>query len=293
MRNGSGVYVAPAGNPVVTNTVIQSSWANTLVTDLGNELTNSLPRDGQAPMLAPLKVVDGTQTAPGLTFNSDTNTGLFRPGSGSVALSVGGSEQLRVVSGSVLLGQTSSTGERLQLTGDLKVTGNTALSGTLTVGGSSVVVANSSPTLAALTVTGAATVGTTFGVTGATTLTGTLTPNSTVAYGANYTELQNSITATSTTTVNCSLGNIFTVAMNASITTLTISNVPASGRVFTLTLFLKQDGTGSRTVSWPGAIKWPGGTTPTLTTTANKTDVVTLTTFDAGTTWYGFSTLNF
>lgn len=47
MRNGSGVYIAPAGNPVITGTVIQTSWANTLVTDLGNELTNSLPRDGQ------------------------------------------------------------------------------------------------------------------------------------------------------------------------------------------------------------------------------------------------------
>lgn len=38
------------------------------------------------------------------------------------------------------------------------------------------------------------------------------------------------------------------------------------------TLFLKQDGTGSRTVTWPGTVAWPGGTTPTMTSTANKSD---------------------
>jgi len=41
---------------------------------------------------------------------------------------------------------------------------------------------------------------------------------------------------------------------------------------------LKQDGTGSRTVTWtpeaaPATIYWDNGTKPTLTTTANKTDV--------------------
>lgn len=39
------------------------------------------------------------------------------------------------------------------------------------------------------------------------------------------------------------------------------------------TIILKQDGTGSRTVTWFSGIKWPGGTTPTLTTTAGKYDV--------------------
>ncbi len=134
MRNGSGVYVAPAGNPVITGTVIQTSWANSLVTDLGNELTNSLPRDGQAPMLAALKLIDGTAVAPGITFNSDTNTGLFRPGASSLALSVAGVEVIRLSSTSVLIGQTSSTGEKLQITGDAKLTGALAVSGAVAIG---------------------------------------------------------------------------------------------------------------------------------------------------------------
>ena len=41
-------------------------------------------------------------------------------------------------------------------------------------------------------------------------------------------------------------------------------------------LKLKQDGTGSRTVTWFATINWAGGSAPTLTTTANKAD------------WFGF-----
>ena len=46
-RNGSGTYTLPAGNPVVTNTTISSTWANTTLTDIANALTGSLSADGQ------------------------------------------------------------------------------------------------------------------------------------------------------------------------------------------------------------------------------------------------------
>ena len=39
-------------------------------------------------------------------------------------------------------------------------------------------------------------------------------------------------------------------------------------------LRILQDGTGSRTVTWFSTIKWAGGTAPTLTTTADKADVL-------------------
>jgi hypothetical protein len=38
-------------------------------------------------------------------------------------------------------------------------------------------------------------------------------------------------------------------------------------------LIIIQDGTGSRTASWNAVFKWPGGTAPTLTTTASAKDV--------------------
>ena len=52
--------------------------------------------------------------------------------------------------------------------------------------------------------------------------------------------------------------------------TLAFSNVATDKAVF---LRLKQDGTGSRTVTWPAGVVWPSGAAPTLTTTAGRTDV--------------------
>lgn len=47
-RNGSGTYSLPAGQPVVTGTVISSTTFNTLTSDLSTALTQSLAIDGQS-----------------------------------------------------------------------------------------------------------------------------------------------------------------------------------------------------------------------------------------------------
>jgi hypothetical protein len=52
--------------------------------------------------------------------------------------------------------------------------------------------------------------------------------------------------------------------------TLALTN-DSDGQAFLIVL--KQDATGSRTVTWWSGILWPGGTVPTLTTAANKRDV--------------------
>lgn len=58
----------------------------------------------------------------------------------------------------------------------------------------------------------------------------------------------------------------------------------AAGKGFLLAL--KQDSTGSRTATWPGTVLWAGGTAPTLTTTAAKTDLLSFVCLD-GTHWLG------
>jgi hypothetical protein len=93
--------------------------------------------------------------------------------------------------------------------------------------------------------------------------------------------------STGTLTLNLENGNVFEVSLNANVTTLTISNPPASGTAGSFTLKLQADGT-ARTITWGAAVKWPGGTAPTLTSTNNKVDVLVFVTMDAGTTWYGF-----
>lgn len=101
-RNASGTYALPAGNPVVTATIIQSSWANTTLSDLATEMTDSLDRSGKGGMLAPLLSVDGTQLLPGLSFNLETSTGVFRPAANTLGFSVAGTEQLRLTGAGVL-----------------------------------------------------------------------------------------------------------------------------------------------------------------------------------------------
>ena len=55
-RNGTGTYVLPTGNPVVSGTAITSTWANTTLNDIANTLTQSLASDGQTPMTGNLNV---------------------------------------------------------------------------------------------------------------------------------------------------------------------------------------------------------------------------------------------
>lgn len=51
-------------------------------------------------------------------------------------------------------------------------------------------------------------------------------------------------------------------------------------------VLLTQDATGSRTVTWPSAAKWPAGTAPTLTTTAARRDAFRFRCYD-GSNWVG------
>lgn len=101
-------------------------------------------------------------------------------------------------------------------------------------------------------------------------------------------EISSGPTVGATTTVDLSKGMNHIVTLTAN-TTLAITNVDqAPNRVSTVNLVIKQDATGGRTIGWPTGTKWPNGVAPVLTTTANATNVVTLMTTDAGTTWLGF-----
>ena len=101
------------------------------------------------------------------------------------------------------------------------------------------------------------------------------------ALTGNYTE--GVITANTSTAYTIALTSgtlqILTLTGNCTFTFPTAT----AGKSFTL--LLKQDGTGSRTVTWPAAVKWPGGTAPTITSTASKTDKYIFTA--DGTYWVG------
>jgi hypothetical protein len=81
---------------------------------------------------------------------------------------------------------------------------------------------------------------------------------------------------------------VFDVELTENVTSLSLLHPPAAGRAAALTLIIRQDATGGRTIAWPATIKWPGGAPPALTSAAGATDVAALVTRDGGSTWYGF-----
>lgn len=103
-----------------------------------------------------------------------------------------------------------------------------------------------------------------------------------------YSETISTVSSSSgSLTLDIENGNVFDVTLTENITTLTINNPPVSGKACYITLILKQDATGGRTVTFPASVNWSGGTAPTLSTDPNAVDVLKLLTTDGGTSWYG------
>ena len=84
--------------------------------------------------------------------------------------------------------------------------------------------------------------------------------------------------------VDLELGNVFTYTLSGG-QTLTFTNPAASGTACSFTLIITNG--GSATLTWPTSIDWAAATAPTLT--ASGVDVLTFTSIDGGTIWYGIA----
>jgi len=101
----------------------------------------------------------------------------------------------------------------------------------------------------------------------------------------NVGELVNAIGNTGTaTTIDLNNGTFVTATLTGNCT-FTFSN-PGNG-ASSFSLLLTNDGTAGRTITWPASVRFPSGTVPSRTTTANRRDMYTFITFDGGTIWYG------
>lgn len=134
-RNSSGSYSLPSGNPVVTGQTITSSWANTTLTDLGTELTNSLDRNGRGAMLAPLQLQSGTAGAPGLTFSAEASSGLYRAATGDIRMSVASADVAKWTSAGLTVPATLTAG--VVSTGTLAASGPSGGADAITTTGGS------------------------------------------------------------------------------------------------------------------------------------------------------------
>jgi len=107
------------------------------------------------------------------------------------------------------------------------------------------------------------------------------------------------VTSSATTTIDLASGQVIDLTMAASITSLSFTNVPASGTPILVQIVVKNASDGTAyTIAWPNSVYWSGQyaaasattvqTAPTLATGANGVTVIALLTTDGGTKWRGW-----
>lgn len=215
-----------------------------------------------------LKVANGGTGAATLTGV------LLGNGTAAFSAAVSGTD-IKTVNSTSLLGSGDVAVQEVLVSGtNLKTVGGTTLlgSGDIAVGTGDVTLAGSE-TLTNKDLTS----GTNTFPTSLATLTGSQTLTNKTLTGLKETK-----TAVAASDIDLSAGNYFTKTISG-VTTLTVSNVPATGT--TASVILELTNGGSAAVTWWSGMTWAGGTAPTLT--ASGVDVLGFYTFDGGTTWRG------
>ena len=110
-------------------------------------------------------------------------------------------------------------------------------------------------------------------------------PGALLPTGGGLDKVTTNATAAGAVTVNLASGNVHMLTLTGNVT-LTLTGA-RGGFACTATIFFIQDGTGGRTVTWPGSVVWPSGSAPTVSTAPASATRIDLTTMDGGTTWYG------
>ena len=309
--NGSGTFVINStGQPVVSGTVISSTAFNALTADLGTGLSTALTKDGQTTATARIPFAQGISSTL-VTDASSTTTGSIITAGGvgiAKALYVGTTSNF---AGAATFGSTITYGG-ITLTGAVTGTGKMVLDTTPTLVTPILGVATAT-SINKLTVTAPATSATLTVADGASlvtsgayslTLTSTAATNVTLPTTGTLATLAGSEALTNKTLTNPTVTNYVetlyaignsSTAVTIALTNGTVQTVTMTGNcTFTMPtatagksfiLICTQDATGSRTAVFT-SVKFPGGTAPTLTTTAT-TGVDILTFVANGTSWFG------
>lgn len=91
-------------------------------------------------------------------------------------------------------------------------------------------------------------------------------------------------------TADVSTAATYVVALTGNVTPVTLAGAPATGVEASLTFYFSQPSSGTTTYTvggWPASVQWLAGSAPVIATGASALTVVTLETFNGGTTWYG------
>ena len=263
-------------------------------------------RDANGNVSANYFIGNGSQLtglSPSILANGNSNVNI-PAANGNINLTAGGNATLVITPTGANITGTLNTGTGNANVGNLTTPGqmiSTVATGTSPLVVSSTTQVNNlnSQYLNGFTWAVPAGVGTTTPNSGSfTTLltSGLTTHNANVAMGNNYItspifscykEYVSAVTiSTATQTLDLSTTNIFNITLSAN-TTLSFINPPAAGIAYSFMLYCKQNNVGGNTITWPSSVKFPNGSTPSLTTTQNYIDVLNFFTLDGGVTYVG------
>ena len=108
-----------------------------------------------------------------------------------------------------------------------------------------------------------------------------------VAYGKGISEEAVTVTQGSgTVTLDLAQGNFFEFTLTENVTGWTFSNTAASGTASSWIIKITQHASSAKTVAYPSAVKWAGGTDHVMSTATGSIDIVSMFTIDSGTAIY-------
>jgi len=111
-----------------------------------------------------------------------------------------------------------------------------------------------------------------------------------------FENLGTSTVSGTTVTVNLNTGNFFEMdlqGLSGNVTTFTISNATQEDNMVSCFIVKIIQGSTNRNFTWSSIVSngtnidWAGGEGPDITTGNDKVDILSFTTYDKGSTWYG------
>jgi len=195
-----------------------------------------------------------------VSYNDATDAVILKV-AGNTGVTIGGaSTALFVTNGTTVLPVAQTTFTNITASGNLAVLGTTSLSGAVNVGGT-------------LTVGGAVSLASTLSVGGAAHFASTVTVSGKGKFMTGAFAPVVTLADAASVVPNLNTSNVFAVTLAGNRTlaapTNTSTNIGATGHIF-----IVQDATGDRTLSYNTAYQFPNGTVPVLTTTSGAVDVL-------------------
>ena len=108
-----------------------------------------------------------------------------------------------------------------------------------------------------------------------------------VAYGKGISEEAVTVTQSGgDVTLDLAQGNFFEFTLTENVTGWTFSNLATSGTASSWIIKITQHASSAKTVAYPAAVKWSGGTDHVMSTTNNAVDIISMFTINNGTDIY-------